>query len=72
MAVASGAGNALDFAEWVGAGHPSDRMRLASYEARADMLDDPAEADALWRVGELSGSLMVAGAARARRAMLKG
>ena len=70
VAVASGAGNALDFAEWVGAGHPSDRMRLASYEARADMLDDPAKADALWRAGELSGSRMVAGAARAKRTAL--
>ncbi len=70
VAVASGAGRALDYAAWVGARHPSDRMRLASFEARAQMCDDPAEADALWRAGELSGSRMVAGAARLRRAML--
>lgn len=70
VAVASGADSALDYAEWVGAAHPSDRMRLASFEARADMLDDPAEVDALWRGGELSGSRTVAGAARARRAEL--
>jgi hypothetical protein len=35
VAIASGAGNALDYAEWVGAHHPSDRMRLASFAARA-------------------------------------
>lgn len=70
VAVASGAQAALDYAEWVGAAHPSDRMRLASYEARAELLGDPAEVDALWRAGELSGSQMVAGAARAKRAAL--
>ena len=70
VAVASGADSAQDYAEWVGARHPSERMRLASFEARAGMLDDPAEVDALWRAGELSGSRMVAGAARVRRAAL--
>jgi hypothetical protein len=67
VAVASGAQGALDYAEWVGARHPSDRMRLASFEARADLCGDPADVDALWRAGELSGSRMVAGAARQRR-----
>lgn len=71
VAVASGAESALDYAEWVGTRHPSDRMRLASFEARAQMCD-AADADALWRAGELSGSRMVAGAARARRALLTG
>jgi hypothetical protein len=70
VAVASGAGNALDYAEWVGAAHPSDRMRLASFAARAELCDDQAEEDAVWRAGELSGNRMVAGAARARRAAL--
>jgi hypothetical protein len=70
VAVASGAESALDYAEWVGTVHPSDRIRLASFEARADLLSDEAEVDALWRAGEFSGSRMVAGAARARRAML--
>lgn len=70
VAVASGAASAQDYAAWVGTRHPSERMRLASFAARADMLDDPAEVDALWRAGELSGSRMVAGAARARRAVL--
>jgi hypothetical protein len=70
VAVASGAPNAIDYAEQVGARHPSDRMRLASFAAQADLLDDPAAADALWRAGELSGSRMVAGVARERRAAL--
>jgi len=72
VAVASGAASARDYAEWVGARHPSDRMRLASFEARADQCADRAGADALWRSGELSGSRMLAGAARARRATLGG
>jgi hypothetical protein len=70
VAVASGAASALDYAEWVGAAHPSDRLRLASYEARAGLCGDLVEADALWRAGELSGSRMVAGAARCNRAAL--
>ena len=72
VAVASGADTALDYAEWVGGRHPSDRMRLASFEARADLSGDPAEADALWRAGEFAGNRMVAGVARARRAALAG
>lgn len=70
VAMASGAATALDYAEWVGTRHPSERMRLASFEARAEILSDPAEADALWRAAEFSGSRMVAGAARAQRAAL--
>ena len=68
--MASGAERARDYAEWVGQRHPSDRLRLASFEARADLLGDPDAVDALWRVGERSGSRMVAGAARAKRAAL--
>lgn len=70
VAVASGAARALDYAAWVGERHPSERMRLASFAARADQCEDAAAADAVWRAGELSGSRMVAGAARARRAAL--
>jgi hypothetical protein len=70
VAVASGTQNAWDYAEWVGTAHPSDRMRLASFDARAEMCETPAEADALWRAGELSGSRMVAGAARIKRAVV--
>lgn len=70
VAVASGAPNALDFAELVGAHHPSERLRLASFAARAGQCADASDADAVWRAGELSGSRMVAGAARARRRAL--
>jgi hypothetical protein len=70
VAVASGSAAALDYATWAGRHHPSERLRLASFEARAQLCDDPAGADAVWRAGELSGSRMVAGAARARRAAL--
>lgn len=63
-AVASGTDEALDFAQWVGRSHPSERLRLASYEARAGVVSDR---DALWREGELSGSRMVATIARQRR-----
>lgn len=70
IAVASGADSAMDYAKWVGKRHPSDRLRLVSYAARADQCADPAEADAVWHEGELSGNRMVAGAARTRREML--
>lgn len=72
VAVASGAESAMDYAEWVGAAHPSDRMRLASFDARAEQGKDAAEVDAVWRAGEISGSRMIAGAARQRRAALAG
>lgn len=70
VAVASGADSARDYAAWVGERHPSDRLRLASFAARADQCADSAAADAVWREGELSGSRMVVGAVRARRAGL--
>lgn len=70
VAVASGAPRAQDYAAWVGTRHPSERLRLASFEARAQQCDGLAAQDALWREAELSGSRMVAGAARARRAGL--
>jgi hypothetical protein len=70
VAVASGAESALDYAEWVGATHPSERMRLASFEARAEQCADASAEDALWRAGEASGNRMLAGAARRKRAAL--
>lgn len=69
-AVASGSEEAVDFAAHVGASHPSERLRLASYEARAGRLSNPGERDDLWRNGELSGSRMVAQIAKQRRAGL--
>lgn len=69
VAVASGSDEAVDYAQWVGANHPSERLRLASFEARAGLFDAQ-ERDTLWRDGELSGSLMVAAVAKERRAAL--
>ena len=66
-AVGLGGEEARDLAEYFGRHHPSDRMRLASFEARA-MLADAAEADALWRTAEKSGSRLVAREAKFRRA----
>ncbi|MBX7541003.1 transposase [Qipengyuania sphaerica] len=68
-AVGLGGEQAIAFAEWAGKAHPSDRMRLASYEARSGLLDRDTR-DALWREAELSGSLMVAKEAAMRRATL--
>jgi len=67
-AVASGTSEALDYAGWIGESHPSERLRLASFEARAGQLSDPGERDDLWRDGELCGSRMVANVAREKRA----
>lgn len=71
-AVASGTGEALDFADHIGSSHPSERLRLASFEARAGRLTDSSERDALWRKGELCGSGMVAAEAKQRRGVLAG
>lgn len=60
---------AIDLAEHFGRHHPSDRLRLASYEARPLLLDEP-RTDGLWRPAEAVGSLMVAEEARDRRAAL--
>jgi len=70
-AVASGSEAALDFAEWVGRTHPSDRMRLASFEARAGLLAEPEVRDDLWRAAEAAGCRMVAETAKRRRADIR-
>jgi hypothetical protein len=67
LAVASGTEEALDFADWIGRKHPSERLRLASFEARAAVAADPED---LWRKAELGDSRMVSAVARARRAAL--
>lgn len=69
LAVGLGGAEALDLAENFGDCHPSDRMRLASLEARA-LLVDYAGQDELWRKAELSGSRMVAKEATSRRSQL--
>ena len=61
---------ALDLAENFGRTHPSDRLRLASFEAREGLLDDAADRDALWHEAEVSGSRLLAGEAAIRRAAL--
>ena len=70
MAVGLGDAEALDLAERFALSHPSDRMRLACWDARAATLPGLVERDALWREAERSGSRMVAMEARARRAAL--
>jgi len=72
VAVATGSDEALEFAEWVGETHPSDRLRMASFEARAANCEDLPNEDELWRRGEASGSAMVAQVAKERRASLEG
>lgn len=68
-AVALGGEEAIDLAHRFGTRHPSDRLRLAAFEARA-LLGDAGQADALWREAELSGSRMLAKEAGLRRAAL--
>lgn len=70
VAVASGSDEALDYAEWVGETHPSERLRLASFEARAAVFQTSEARDVLWREGELCGSRMVATIAKQKRALL--
>lgn len=70
LAVATGHPNASDLAENFGRTHPSDRIRLASFEARALLLDDLAERDDLWRQAEQSGSVMVQMEAKRHRLQL--
>nr|WP_255547991.1 transposase [Erythrobacter ani] len=72
VAVGLGSDEALDYAERVGDAHPSERLRLASFEARAARLGGGMETDDLWRSGEMSGSRMVAAVAKVRRAALDG
>jgi hypothetical protein len=70
LAVGLGDAEALDLAEHFGRFHPSDRMRLAAWDAWAGQAMDVQVRDALWREAERSGSLLVAKEARNRRAEL--
>ena len=69
IAVALGGEEALDLAERFGRSHPSDRLRLACFEARTARLD-PGAADALWKEAEKAGSRLLAAEAGRRRALL--
>lgn len=63
LGIDEGLGVARDFAR----GHPSDRMRIAAWEALAGGAEDHAARDAVWRDAELTGNHMVAGEAARRR-----
>ncbi len=67
IAVGLGGAEAHDLAERFAARHPSDRMRLAAWEALASMAGDAAARDQLWHRAEGCGSLLVAKEAQARR-----
>ena len=70
LAVALGLDDARDLAEQFARAHPSDRMRLAAWEAQAVGAEDDGARDALWGLAEQSGSRMVAREATRRRAAL--
>ncbi len=70
IAVGLGGQEAFDLADRFAHGHPSDRMRLACWDALAGAADDVAARDALWRRAEQAGSRLVAKEATARRSEL--
>ena len=70
LAVALGSGEALDLASRFARRHPSDRLRLAAWDALAARESDAAARDALWCEAEAAGSRLVAMEARARRGAL--
>ena len=72
LAVALGLDDARDLAAEFGRSHPSDRMRLAAWDAQAAIEPDDGARDAVWRRAESCGSLLVAGEARRRRMALAG
>lgn len=72
IAVALDSDEARDLADRFAVAHPSDRMRLAAWEALAADAPDASARDALWRRAESSGSRLVAGTASLRRAELCG
>ncbi|MDE2561877.1 MAG: transposase [Sphingomonadales bacterium] len=70
MAVALGDDGARGLAEDFGHRHPSDRMRLAAWDALALSEADAAAREAVWRSAEASGNRLLAGEARRRLANL--
>lgn len=70
VAVGLGSAEALDLADRFARTHPSDRLRLAAWDALAMRETDPAVRDALWRQAEQGGSRLVTMEAKARRAGL--
>jgi len=70
IAVGAGCEEAVDLAERFTRLHPSDRMRLAAWNALAAIAPDAGERDAVWRRAEHAGSRLVAGEAARRRSVL--
>lgn len=64
IAVGLGGEEAFDLAECFAHTHPSDRMRLAAWDALASVAENR---DEVWRRAESCGSRLVAGEARLRR-----
>ena len=69
IAVGLGGEEALDLAETFARFHPSERMRLTAFEARAGVVEAPAR-DEMWRRAEGCGSRLVALEAKQRRTAL--
>lgn len=70
VAIGLGGEDALDLAHRFARSHPSDRLRLNTWDALAARESSCAAKDALWRQAERSGSRLVEAEARARRAEL--
>lgn len=68
VAVGLGSDEALDLAHRFARHHPSDRMRLAAWDALAARESEIAAREGLWREAEGSGSRLVEMEARRRRA----
>ncbi|MEQ1640391.1 MAG: transposase, partial [Novosphingobium sp.] len=68
VAVGLGSDEALDLAHRFARRHPSDRMRLAAWDALAARESEFAAREGLWREAEGSGSRLVEMEARRRRA----
>ncbi|MBS0480637.1 MAG: transposase [Proteobacteria bacterium] len=67
VAIGLGSDEAIDLGHRFAHRHPSDRLRLAAWDALAAREADPAMKDALWREAEESGSLLVEMEAKVRR-----
>lgn len=71
MAVALGDEAERGLAEDFGRRHPSDRMRLAAWDALALGEADAAGRESVWRRAQASGNRLLAGEARRRLALLR-
>ncbi len=70
LAVGLGSAEALDLAHRFARQHPSDRLRLAAWDALAARETDAAARDAVWAAAEGAGSRLVTMEARLRREAL--